>query len=127
MANLNHIKEKYYARYSEDEKSFKEAEIELNQKCWYLLKELREAGKLNFAHYSNVGIRIPLSLNESLFVKYTNALHGDFVGTITGWSLINGIQVEQHHMEFNIMVAELNHSPIESICINSLYRILKSL
>lgn len=125
MINKSTI-EKYYARYPDYEISFKTAEIELNAKCWYLLKELRESGKLNFAHYSNAGIRIPLSLNESLFVEYTNSIHGDFVGTITGWTLINGIQVEPHYMKSNVMASKINPSPIESIYIGSLYRILKT-
>lgn len=127
MSNLTRVEEKYYARYGEYESAFKTAEQELNRKCWDLLSELKASGKLNNAHFSNTGVSIRINSDECLIVDYTNHLDGKFPGSILKWSISNGILIDVHSMEFNVMASKINQSPIQSININSLYRILQSL
>ena len=127
MALTKQLKDKYYSRYNEHETVLKDAEIEMNKKCWYLLKELRDAGKLDHAHFSNDKVTIRINPDEFISVMFTNTLWGDHVGTVYGWTIGNGVLIESHTMEFNVMASKVNPSPIRSIEINSLYRILKFL
>jgi hypothetical protein len=129
MSNTTALQEKYYnALYGEEyDSAFKETEQELNRVCWKLLAELKANGKLKSASFSNTGVMIRLNPKETLMVEYTNHLAGTFTGSIVKWSIRNGILIETHSMEFNLMAANVNPSPMQSININSLYRILKSL
>ena len=127
MTNLTRVEEKYYARYDDHELSFKEDEIALNRKCWKLLSKLKEEGKLNHASYSNKEVIIRLCFDEWLTIEYTNHLSGEFPGSILKWSIRNGILIDSHSMEFNLLASGITNGPIQSININSLYRILQSL
>lgn len=127
---------KYYAlRYSNDyDKPFEIAEREVNRMCWLLMKSFADGGKLTGRMRTGDGMTetwfFDLRDQTHLTVKLSSGVFGnnaDSDVSVIGWSINNGICVDSHSMEHNVMCAKLNPVPCESISINALYYILSGM
>lgn len=121
---MNKISQKYYAR--SDELSFIAAEQAVNLECRALISRIHAERSTKVISCDGKSIAFNVSQNEVLTVYYTNHITTPD-GEILKWTLRNGIIHEMHCMKHEMMKAKLFSCPVNDICINSLYRILKTL
>lgn len=131
---------KYYAlRYSNDyDKPFEIAEREVNRQCWLLVKGFADRGNLagkmrtgdgmketwffDLDGDHHAGTQLKVSLSSGVFGNPSDANI-----SVIGWTISNGISVDYHSMEHNVLCAKLNSAPCNDISINALYYILSGM